>query len=190
MRSLILIGYRGTGKTTIARKLSEQLHIPVFDSDAEIERHTGKNIADIFAQNGEAEFRNIEESTIAEILKQNMLNPFILATGGGAILRPETRCRLKNAGHVVWLTATPKTIFQRIQFDPASGTMRPNLTSLTPLEEIIALLEKRHPLYSETAHEIIETDLLKINEITNRILSNYFNDTKLTFNDTELTKFS
>jgi shikimate kinase len=173
MNSLILIGYRGTGKTTIARKLGEQLQIPVFDSDSEIERHTGKNIADIFAQNGEAVFRNIEESTIADILQQNMPNPFVLATGGGAILRPETRCRLKNAGRVIWLTATPETIFQRIQLDPASGTMRPNLTSLTPLEEITALLAKRNPLYSETAHEIIETNAIEINEITNRILSNY-----------------
>jgi shikimate kinase len=173
MSALILIGYRGTGKTTIARKLGEQLQIPVFDSDSEIEQHTGKSIADIFAQNGEAAFRNIEESIIAEILQQNRQNPFVLATGGGAVLRPETCCRLKNAGHVVWLTATPETIFQRIQLDPASGTMRPNLTSLTPLEEITALLEKRNPLYSETAHEIIKTDLLEINEITNRILSNY-----------------
>ncbi|MDR0611623.1 MAG: shikimate kinase [Planctomycetaceae bacterium] len=171
MNSLIFIGYRGTGKTSIARKLGEQLQIPVFDSDSEIERRAGKSIADIFAQNGEAEFRNIEESTIAEILQQNESNPFVLATGGGAILRPETRRRLKNAGHVIWLTATPETIFQRIQLDPASGTMRPNLTSLTPLEEIIALLEKRNPLYSETAREIIETDSLPINEITNRILS-------------------
>jgi shikimate kinase len=173
MNSLILIGYRGTGKTTIARKLGEQLQIPVFDSDSEIEHHAGKSITDIFAQNGETEFRNIEESTIAEILQQHKSNPFVLATGGGAILRPETRCRLKNAGHVIWLTATPETIFQRIQLDPASGTMRPNLTSLTPLNEIIALLEKRNSLYSETAHEIIETDSCEINEITNRILSNY-----------------
>ncbi|MDR0705912.1 MAG: shikimate kinase [Planctomycetaceae bacterium] len=173
MKSLILVGYRGTGKTTIARKLGEQLQISVFDSDSEIERRVGKSIADIFTQDGETEFRHIEEATIAEILKQNISNPFVLATGGGAILRPETCCRLKNAGHVIWLTATPETIFHRIQLDPASGTMRPNLTSLTPLEEIIALLEKRHPFYSEVAHEIIETDLLKISEITNRILLNY-----------------
>jgi shikimate kinase len=173
MNSLILIGYRGTGKTTIARKLGEQLQIPVFDSDSEIERRVGKNIADIFAQDGEIEFRNIEESTIAKILQQNISNPFVLATGGGAILRSETRRRLNNAGRVIWLTATPETIFQRIQLDPASGMMRPNLTSLTPLEEIITLLEKRHPFYSETAHEIIKTDILKISEITNHILSNY-----------------
>jgi shikimate kinase len=172
MNSLILIGYRGTGKTTIAQKLGEHLQIPVFDSDAEIEHHAGKSITDIFAQDGETEFRNIEESVIAEILQRNELNPFVLATGGGAILRPATRCRLKKAGRVLWLTAAPETIVQRIQLDPASGTMRPNLTSLTPLEEIIALLEKRNPLYSETAHDIIETDSLNINEITNRILSN------------------
>ncbi|MDR2440041.1 MAG: shikimate kinase [Planctomycetaceae bacterium] len=170
MNSLILIGYRGTGKTTVAKKLAEQLQIPVIDSDWEIEHRSGKSIADIFAQDGEVIFRDLEESVIADILQQNYLSPFILATGGGVILRPETRYRLKKAGHVVWLTATPETILDRIQGDPASATMRPNLTSLTQLDEIINLLEKRNPLYAETAHEIIKTDNLNTNEITDKIL--------------------
>ncbi|MDR0338189.1 MAG: shikimate kinase [Planctomycetaceae bacterium] len=171
MNSLILIGYRGTGKTTIARKLSQRLQIPVIDSDTEIEQRSGKKIADIFAQNGETIFRNLEESTIAEILQQNQGNPFILSTGGGAILRPETRCRLKNSGHVVWLTATPETILHRIQDDPESATLRPNLTTWTPFDEIINLLQKRNPLYAETAHEMIETDCFTIDEITDKIVT-------------------
>jgi shikimate kinase len=178
MNSLILIGYRGTGKTTISRKLGEQLQIPVFDSDWEIEHCSGKSIADIFAQDGETVFRDWEESAIAEILQQNHLNPFVLATGGGVILRQATRYRLKNAGHVVWLTATPETILYRIQGDPASATMRPNLTSLTQLDEIIHLLEKRNPLYAETAHEIIETDFLNTDEITNKITAHLLSEQK------------
>jgi shikimate kinase len=176
MDSLILIGYRGTGKTTIARKLGEQLQIPVIDSDSEIEHRSGKSIADIFAQNGETVFRDLEESTIAEMLQQNCCNQFVLSTGGGVILRPETRCRLRNAGHVVWLTATPETIFRRIQGDPATTTLRPNLTSLTPLDEIINLLEKRNPLYAETAHEMIETDFLQTDEITNKIVAHLLSE--------------
>ena len=85
MQSFIFIGYRGTGKTTVAKTLAERLGIPAFDSDPEIERRAGKTIAAIFTQDGEAVFRDWEESVIAEILAKP--NPLVLATGGGAILR-------------------------------------------------------------------------------------------------------
>ncbi|MCL2709816.1 MAG: shikimate kinase [Planctomycetaceae bacterium] len=156
MQSLILIGYRGTGKTTVARKLAEHLGTPALDSDLEIERRAGKSIAEIFAQDGEPVFRDWEESVIAEILASP--NPLVLATGGGAILRASTRERLRQSGHVIWLTATPETILRRIISDAASKTMRPNLTSLPMYEEIVTILEQRKPLYAETAHEIIDTD--------------------------------
>jgi len=167
MQSLILIGYRGTGKTTVARKLAERLGIPAFDSDPEIERQTGKSVAEIFAQDGEPVFRDWEESVIAEILANP--NPLVLATGGGAILRASTRERLRQAGRVIWLTATPETILQRITSDVASKTMRPNLTSLPMHEEIVTVLEQRKPLYAETAHETIDTDSRTIDEITETI---------------------
>ena len=167
MQSLILIGYRGTGKTTVARKLAERLGIPAFDSDPEIERRAGKSIADIFAQDGEMVFRSWEESVIAEILA--CPNPLVLATGGGAILRATTRERLRQSGRVIWLTATPETILRRITSDAASKTMRPNLTSLPMYEEIITVLEQRKSLYAETAHETIETDHRTIDEIVDAI---------------------
>jgi len=168
MQSLILIGYRGTGKTTVARKLAERLGIPVFDSDPEIERRAGKSIAEIFAQDGEAVFRNWEESVIAEILA--CPKPLVLATGGGAILRATTRERLRQSGRVIWLTATPETILRRITSDAASKTMRPNLTSLPMHEEIVTVLEQRKSLYAETAHETIETDHRTIDEIVAAIV--------------------
>lgn len=163
MQSLIFIGYRGTGKTTIARKLANRLGISVFDSDTEIEHRAGKSIAEIFAQEGESAFRDKEESVIAEIL--DCPASLVLATGGGAILRSSTRARLHRAGHVIWLTATPETILQRITNDAASKTMRPNLTSLPMQEEIVTVLEQRKPLYSETAHELIDTDSQTADEI-------------------------
>jgi shikimate kinase len=169
MQSLILIGYRGTGKTTVARKLAHRLGIPAFDSDQEIECRAGKNIADIFAQEGEAVFRDWEESVIEEILSKGI--PLILATGGGAILRDSTRNRLCQSGRVIWLTARPETILHRITTDIASQTMRPNLTPLPMHEEIITILEQRKPLYANTAHEIIDTDTKTTDDIVETILS-------------------
>ena len=169
MQLFILIGYRGTGKTTVAQKLTGRLGIPAFDSDSEVERQAGKSIAEIFAQEGESTFRDREESVIAEILSRPA--PFVLATGGGAILRASTRERLHRTGQVVWLTATPETILQRITNDAASETMRPNLTSLPMRDEIVAVLEQRMPLYAETAHETIETDSRTADEIVEEICS-------------------
>ena len=168
MRSLILIGYRGTGKTTVAYKLAARLGYSVFDSDSEIERRADKSIADIFLQNGEPAFRDWEESVIAEILSHSF--PFILATGGGAVLRENTRKRLRRAGHVFWLTATPETILHRITHDAASQTMRPNLTSLPMEKEIVTILEQRTPLYAETAHVTIDTDSQTTDNIVEMIL--------------------
>ena len=169
MQSFILIGYRGTGKTTVAQKLAARLGIPACDSDVEIERCAGKSIADIFAQDGESAFRDREESVIAEILSWSV--SLVLATGGGAILRSSTRGRLRQAGRVIWLTATPETILHRISSDAASQTMRPNLTALPMCEEIVAVLEQRTSLYAETAHESLDTESLTPEEIVETILA-------------------
>lgn len=172
IHSLILIGYRATGKTTIARLLGEHLDIASVDSDLEIERKTGKNIAEIFAEQGESGFRDLEFETIAELLDRNQQNdsPLVLSTGGGAILRPETRQRLRESGHVVWLTASPETIWQRMQDDSATESTRPNLTNLPPLEEIIALLEFRYPFYQETAHQTIDSEQFNPQTIVQKII--------------------
>ena len=168
MQSFIFVGYRGTGKTTVAKKLAELLGIPMFDSDPEIETQAGKSITEIFTQDGESIFRDREESVIAEILARPM--PWVLATGGGAILRNSTRKRLRQAGRVIWLTATPETILHRITNDATSKAMRPNLTSLPMRDEIVAVLEQRIPLYAETAHETVDTDTRTTDEIVEIVL--------------------
>jgi shikimate kinase len=167
MTNIILIGYRGTGKTSIAEQLGKHLQRQVYDSDPEIECLAGKSIADIFAQDGETVFRDQEETVIAEILRRSA--PFVLATGGGAVLRSATRQRLRDAGRVIWLTAAPETILRRIASDASSRTTRPNLTSLPPLDEIKAMLEKREMFYAETAHKTIATDTLSMQEIVKLI---------------------
>lgn len=172
MNTIVLIGYRCTGKTTVASLLGKKCECPVADSDVLVEHRAGKNIAEIFAQDGEAVFRVLEAAVIAELLQQESGKPFVLATGGGAVLREENRTIIKQAGHCVWLTAKPETIMQRIQADAASKTMRPNLTTLPPLEEIVTVLKKREPLYAETADSIIAVDDKTIEEIVDEIINN------------------
>lgn len=163
-----LIGYRATGKSTIARLLAEKLNAPWIDSDQEIERQAGKTIAEIFAEEGETVFRNFEERIIAELCQSEDL---ILATGGGAILREPTRQILRASGPVLWLTASAETIAQRMRQDATTRTSRPNLTNLPPLEEIRHLLEVRQPYYQETASLEITTENVLPEEIVEQILA-------------------
>ena len=108
---LTLIGYRATGKTTLARLLAERLGWDWIDADVEIERRAGKSIARIFAEDGEPAFRDMEAEVIADLCRRDRL---VLAAGGGAPLRPESRRAMREAGKVVWLTARPETILARM----------------------------------------------------------------------------
>lgn len=155
--AVILIGYRCCGKTTVAAALAERLRWPWQDSDAVVETTYHKTIAAMFAEDGETVFRDREVAVIADLLRQK---PIVLATGGGAILREETRQTLRQSGTVVWLTASPQTIFDRMNCDVRTSSLRPSLTSLPPMEEITKLLTFREPLYRETADIVIETDTL------------------------------
>lgn len=170
--SIILIGYRGTGKTSIAELLAHRLDRPMIDSDVVIEQQYGKNISTIFAEHGESEFRRCEAETISSILSSSSLpdHPIVLSTGGGAILRAETRHCLRSSGHVIWLTARPETIFSRLESDSRSASLRPSLTALPAYEEILSLLQARDAFYRETAHQIVSTDSATPSELANEIL--------------------
>ena len=152
---LTLIGYRATGKTTLAKLLAGRLDCDWSDADVEIERRAGKTIAEIFAEDGEPVFRDIEARVIADLCRRDRL---ILATGGGAPMRPESRRAMRENSTVVWLTARPETILERIAGDDTTAARRPNLTDRSPLDEIVQLLQQRNPIYGQSAHLTVDTE--------------------------------
>lgn len=164
---LSLIGYRGTGKTTVAAELSKKLSVPWRDADIEIEQAAGKSIAEIFADDGEPAFRDLEAAVLAQLCQEQAL---IISVGGGAVLRESNRQVLSQAGLVIWLQASPGTIRQRMEADPLSTTRRPNLTSAGSLNEVEKILTERTPLYAECASLTIDTEGKTPAEIAAEIL--------------------
>lgn len=162
---IYLIGYRGTGKSTVARLLAERLGWQWIDADAELEGRFGKSIRQIFAEEGEAGFRD-KEAHILEALSQR--RHCVIATGGGGVLRPENRARLRQ-GRVVWLRAEPEVIWQRLQTDPSSAQRRPNLAQ-GGLAEIEELLKQRNPLYEECAELTFDTSRQTPEQIVEQIV--------------------
>ncbi len=165
---ITLIGYRGSGKTTVARPLAERLGWNWVDADTEIERTAGRTIREIFAQQGEPAFRELERQVMAELLGRDRL---VIAAGGGAILNPETRARVRQAGPVIWLQASLQTLQSRIQQDATTAERRPNLTNAGGLTEIAQVLAIREPLYRECATLTIDTDVTPIPDLVDQILA-------------------
>jgi shikimate kinase len=164
---LTLIGYRATGKTTLARLVAGRIAWDWIDADTEIERRAGKSISRIFAEDGEPAFRDLEAGVISEFCRRNRL---VLAAGGGAPLRPENRRAMRAGGKVVWLTARPETILARMAADATTAARRPSLTDRPALEEIIQLLARREPIYSEAADLIVDTEGRQPAEVAEEII--------------------
>ena len=152
---ITLIGYRGSGKSTVAVPLAERLGWDWADADAEIERRAGKSIREIFTEAGESAFRRDEADVLKDLLGKDKL---VIAAGGGAILNPDTCTRMRNAGLVVWLKASIETLAERILADPTTAERRPNLTQSGGREEIETLLAEREPLYLACAHRVLPVD--------------------------------
>jgi shikimate kinase len=150
---IFLVGYRGTGKTTVARLLGDKLGWKWIDADEALERRHGLSIREIFAAEGEAGFRAREAALLEELCR---LQNHVVATGGGAVLRDANRRQLRQAGKVVWLTADAQTIWQRLQQDATTAERRPALT-VGGLAEIEELLCQRQPWYTACADWTIDT---------------------------------
>ena len=152
--SIVLIGYRGSGKTTVGRLLAQQMGWPFVDLDELIVNRAGMTIRQIFERHGEAEFRRIESSSLVEAIT---LKDHVISLGGGAILSPDNRSTISGSGHwVFYLSAHPAELHRRIVNDPATAANRPNLTGLGGgVEEIIKLLASREALYREVMSQEI-----------------------------------
>jgi shikimate kinase len=165
-RSLVfLIGYRGTGKTTVASLLGQALDWNWRDTDAEIEKEFGQSIAQIFADEREAGFREKEARVLESMCK---LEKHVIATGGGIVLRPRNRWRMQETGWVVWLRGEPAILWQRLQEDGQGARRRPDL-SCGGLAEIDELLRLRTPLYSACADFAVDTTGKTKQEVTEQI---------------------
>ncbi|HPE29781.1 MAG TPA: shikimate kinase [Parvularculaceae bacterium] len=140
-RTVALIGMMGAGKTTIGRRLAPRLGLPFHDADAEIEAAAGMSVSDLFREHGEESFRRGEAQVMARLLEGP---PIVLATGGGAILDPETRRLLKERAITVWLKADTDTIVKRA----TRRNTRPLLREGDPRATIERLLREREPYYS------------------------------------------
>ena len=151
-RNIFLIGPMGAGKSTIGRQLARQLHLEFFDSDAEIERRTGADIAWVFELEGEEGFRQREEKVIEELTENFGI---VLATGGGSILSKESRNRLSARGIVVYLQTTIDKQLARTQRDKR----RPLIAEAeNPREVLEELADSRNALYEEIADIVVRTD--------------------------------
>jgi shikimate kinase len=164
---IFLIGYRGTGKTTVARLLAERLGWNWFDADAVLEERHQRHIIEIFALDGEAAFRDMESVVLAELCN---LSRHVIATGGGVVLRDENCARMRDAGRIVWLTADVETIWTRLQADAAAGRDRPALT-VGGRAEIEELIRVREPLYRACADLCVATDRRTPEEVVEEIAS-------------------
>ncbi|MDH5600813.1 MAG: shikimate kinase AroK [Gammaproteobacteria bacterium] len=149
-QNIFLIGLMGAGKTTIGRQLANELSLEFFDSDHEIEKRTGVTITHIFDIEGEAGFRKRETAMLDELTEKKGI---VLATGGGAILKPENRQFLMSRGTTIYLYANIETLLNRTSKD----RNRPLLQTENPQAKLEELLEIRDPLYRETADIIIDT---------------------------------
>lgn len=160
---IYLIGFMGTGKTTISHKLQQLTQAEEIDMDAWIVEKNGMSINDMFEKYGETYFRDRETDAVREIAGYA---PAIVSCGGGAVLRDENTQMMKKTGKIVLLTATPETIYERVK----DSTDRPLLNGNMNVEHIASLMEKRRELYANACDIKVATDGKTPDEIAGEIL--------------------
>ena len=148
-RTIALVGLMGVGKSTVGRRLAKRLGLPFADGDVEIEAAAAMTVSDIFDELGEAEFRAGEARVMRRLLEGPQI---VLATGGGAILNPDTRALMRAQAVTVWMRADLETVAQRVQ----RRDTRPLLRGRDPLKTLSGLAEARYPVYAEAADVTVD----------------------------------
>jgi shikimate kinase len=160
-RSIVLVGLMGCGKSSVGRRLASRLGLSFVDADEEIERVAAKSIVEIFADHGEAYFRDGERRVIARLLSTG---PQVLATGGGAFINPDTRAKIRERGVSIWLRAELPVLMRRV----SKRDTRPLLKSGDPEATMRDLMAKRYPIYAEADLTVESRDVphdVIVNEI-------------------------
>lgn len=152
--NIVLIGYRGSGKSAVGRFLAARLHSPLVSLDEEIVKKAGKRIPEIVAESGWESFRDLESEVVAVYANKD---GWILDAGGGVVLRADNIRSLRRRGLLIWLTAPPSTLIRRIQGDTERPALKEGKTFTEEVEEV---LRDRIPLYESAAHLAVETDKL------------------------------
>jgi shikimate kinase len=157
--NIVLLGYRGSGKTTVGRMVASRLGRAFVDTDELLARRAGKSIKEIFEQDGEQHFRDLESLAIRNAIQ---MHDHVIALRGGAIKREKNRELIAGLNHLrIYLQCDPEMLYSRIHSDPATAANRPSLTHLGGgVEEIKHLLAEREPIYRAVmSHEIDVTNL-------------------------------
>lgn len=166
---VFLIGPRASGKTSLGRLLAERTGAAFVDADAVAVERAGCEIADFVEKEGWAAFRALESTILDELAARSA--PLVAATGGGVVLNPANRSRMREAGVVVYIEVSAQTLADRLGADLLPG-QRPSLTGRSPVEEVAQVLAEREPLYKETAHIDVDGEApldLLANEIAARL---------------------
>ena len=149
--NLFFIGFMGVGKSTIARMVAKEINARLIEMDETIEAEEGSSINEIFAAKGEEYFRDLETALIERISEQEGM---VVSCGGGAVLRPQNLELMKKSGKIIYLSATPETIFRRVRYSNNRPLLRDNMN----VEYITQLMERRIGIYEQAADVIIVTD--------------------------------
>jgi shikimate kinase len=166
-KCVLLVGMMGAGKTTVANLLAARLGWPLVDTDGIVEERSGASVAQIFARDGEAAFREAEAQAIADVVTSD--EPLVVSVGGGAVLSEANRQRLRAAGTVVWLRARPATLAARV----GDGNRRPLLTGsgLEPQAALERLTGERDGYYRDAAGLVVDVDGLSADEVADVVMT-------------------
>lgn len=164
--TVALIGYRGSGKSTVGRLLADRVGGVFVDTDELVVRGAGRTIAALFESEGEPAFRDREAEAVREAFA---MKPAVVSLGGGAVLRRENAARVRASATVFYLSAPPEVLFERIMGDARSAERRPALTADAGIEEVRRVLAERDPLYRDTAHHVVDVTELSPEEVADRI---------------------